>query len=211
MSTKYSDLTSSELLYLADRGHNDAADCLRNRARRGDGEAVHYMTAVLGEDLNAPASAQSADQLLSPNRILNAAINAAATKVASRIANVNPPTLRVPMPRMPTRRPAIVRPPQPSRATQKWGVFLDFMQEPMEVFDTMRAANEWAKTVPQGIPVAVIRSGQEPPRAPLGYVPMLQSSEEAPYVSAYEQAQMQDSGGRQPTMYEQAQASQVQR
>jgi hypothetical protein len=209
--TTYSDLTSSELLYLANRGHADAADCLRNRAMRGDPEAVHYLTAGVGEDYVAPAGAQSADQMFSPERLLSAAINAASAKVANRINQaVNPP--RPPMVRGPARRPTIVRPPSPARVLPKWGVFVDFMQEPMEVFDTMRAANEWAKTVPQGLPVAVVRSGQEPPRAPMGYVSMLNppGQDEMPYVSAYEQAQSIASGPAPRSAYEQYQLAQGQ-
>lgn len=198
MATKYSDLTSSELLYLADRGYDYAADCLRNRARRGDGEAVHYLTSIMGEDV---PGAQTANQMLSPAQILTAAIDTTTNKIMPAIINqVNRPRPQV---RPPARRPIMVRPP--ARIMPKWGVFIDFMQQPTEIFDTMRAANEWAKTVPQGIPVAVIRTGQEPPRAPLGYVSMLQSQDEMPYVSAYEQAQSVASGTNPQSSYEQFQ------
>lgn len=207
--TKYSDLTSSELLYLADRGHDDAAECLRNRARRGDSEAVHYLTSVMGEDV-VPAGAQSANQMLSPDRLISTAVDIATNKVVPSIVSAitratgpKPAVIRPPI-----RRPVMVRPP--ARILPKWGVFVDFMQQPMEIFDTMRAANEWAKTVPQGIPVAVIRSGQEPPRAPLGYVPMLQTQDEMPYVSAYEQAQNISSSTRAPSAYEMYQLAQGQ-
>lgn len=224
---KYSDLTASELYYLASHGSPEAMQCLKNRASKEDPEARYYLSEAhasldgefemypaanyggwegvfIGDAAPPPSVTFTAPNFVPPSMTTSAApgapVPAGASPafpqygfspggfpimphqvIAQAIQNAtsrrSPTVVRNVAP---GRRPA-VRPPQPRMP--KWGVFIDYEQQPIEVFDTLAAANAYAQSVPQGIPVAVIHAGGEPPRAPYGYVSQLQPAGDLPYSS----------------------------
>lgn len=222
--TTYSDLTASELGYLARRGSDNAWEALTRRADRGDVEAMQFLSTgnVGGEEImmggscggscggeevmvggcgggcgcdgncgdmmgDAASQTPSINSLMAPAQLLSNAI-VTASNAASAIANSRAPVAPInPYPYRPILPPPIVRRPLPPRRIvparprmPAWGVFVDYQPTPMETFDTLDAANQWAQSVPDGIPVAVIHAGQEPPRMPLGYTPQLDMSSGVP-------------------------------
>jgi hypothetical protein len=127
-----------------------------------------------------------------PAQIITSAFNAASSIANAVAASKRPPVAPVVRalvaPRVnvaPIRRPIrpmIIRPRYP-----QWAVFIDYQQQPVETFDTLTAANDYAAATasnfPAGFPVFVIHAGQEPPRAPYGYVSQLQPDVPTPYSS----------------------------
>ena len=249
MRPRFADLTSSELLYLANKGSENAWKCINRRALKGDPEAQFYLSegqasmsgeaccescahgGTCGEDVGMeaaelndytmgmePYELMGADpntpvplDFLMPHRLLDKAINAAANQAAPQLNR--PITAPRPLRGLPIRR---VLPP-PSVRYPQWGVFMDYQQEPVETFDTLKAANDYAKATasqfPQGFPIFVIHANQEPPRAPYGYTPALQPAGPdvpMPY-SSLDYAQDIQSGTRQPSAYEMYQLQQGQR
>lgn len=177
MSIRYVDLTPSELQYLAKRGSASAHEALHERARKGDPESLHYCSKHLA--MMGAENPISPLDFLMPHRLIARAVAAKGSPAeAMRQAGLSSPGAMARGMRgrgMPLggRRRRVGPPPAgtlPAGAAPgtAWGVFVDYSQEPNEVFDTLDAANAWAASIPQGTFFAVIQEGQEPPRPPYG-------------------------------------------
>jgi len=233
MATKYSDLTVTELLYLHKNGSRKAMAAIRERARKGDKEARHY---AQGSNVNSSRNGSnnmgemlSPTDFIMPHKLIQRAIEARGNvEEGARLARGGMPGIPgLPSPRgiargirsrlagkrsprLPSAR--VAPPPTFQKPVPKWGVFIDFSQEPEEVFDTLQAANAWAATIPPDVFFAVIQEGQEPPRAPFGAnAPLSSDMLYGPRGMAQGQGMEPLPGVRQPTGYEQYQLSQGQR
>lgn len=173
----------------------------------------------VGDD-SIPAPQTTPLDMMMPHRLLDQAVNQAAARYAPQLnqpfaqpygqpANM-PVVRRVPAPvaaRGPVR--PIARLPLRRPPTPLWGVFIDFQDQPAEIFATLKQANEWAKSVDAaGVPAFVVHAGDEPPRAPFGYQSVLEQQMEMPYGST---AQDISSSSRAPSAYELYQLAQGQR